>query len=372
MKVNIPQQTYLYLTLIIVGASAFFFSLLISAPRGFYSFIVVAAVAGFGVALNIYDTKHRGEHLVCPTGSNCDVVVTSRYSRFFGISLEYWGMAYFAVIALSYLLLIFAPGLFSSTSVLIVMFLSLAAGLFSLYLLFVQAFLLRQWCIWCLLTAFLSLSIAVVSLVSADAVTVFLAEWLGALEVIHSLGFTFGVGGVATMAFLFFHFLRDASIDDKELDAIKSVSEIVWLGLGLVLVSSFARYIAQPELLSQSGPFIAEMSALLVSALAGAVLMVIYAPFLIYVPFESVKKGDNKEAFVNVRYPAMIAGSILVVSWFYAFAMIHVAEASSSLLVGIYVFVLIGVLLAVNWWHESMHVGKEETSKAKKSKAKKS
>lgn len=358
MKLRVDGKTVLYFLLVLIGASGFFLTLFLPHPAGFYAFVVVAALVGFGVSLNIYDTKRRGKQLVCPVGSDCNAVITSRYAKFLGVSLEYWGMGYFAFIALAYLALIFFKTMFAPIAILVLVLLSVGAGIFSLYLLFVQAFLLRQWCIWCILTAMMSLTIFITSLVSVNPVVSFLLDINAILEMFKFFGFSLGVGGVTATLFLFFHFLEDTRIDDKELNVIKGISELVWVGFGFVLVSQFAMYISSPETLAQSGAFLAQITSLLVFAVSGALLMIIYAPFLVYVPFRGVSQDDVKADFVKLRKPTAIIGALALLSWYFAFVMNFISELPFHLLLVIFAVLISLVTLFAVMWDKSLHTKK--------------
>lgn len=348
MKINIPLQTQLYFLLLFVGLSGFGFTFFLPSPYGFYASIIAAALAGLGVALNVYRTKKHNQQLVCPTGSDCNAVVTSRYAKFFGIPLEYLGMVYYIIIALAYAAFIFIPAIFTPGLTLAVVILSALAGLFSVYLLFVQAVLLRKWCIWCILSALLSLAICVFSLVSTTAVVEFITEFDYVFELIRTLGLALGVGGATASALLFFQFLDDQSIDDKELSAIQGVFELVWVGVGLVIIGQFGLYVAYPELLAQSGVFAVQMISLAVAVIAGAALMIVYAPFVTYVPF-----GDSDEensSFADLRKPVLSIGAVVLVAWYFTFLVTFLpAPSATYLLVVLLSLLSVAVLAALAW-----------------------
>src|SRR3989344_5074982 len=194
MKQQFTKTLLLYFCLLMLGVSGFFFTVFLPKPDGMYAFIAVAGLGGLGVSTTIYRTKRAKRELVCPTGSNCNVVVNSRYAKFFGIPLEYMGMAYFASIVLIYLALLGFPYPIGGMILLAIMSLSTAAFFFSSYLLFVQAFLLRQWCIWCILAAMFSMTIFFMSLVSLERAVAFLGSIEGLLAMAQSLGFVLGMG----------------------------------------------------------------------------------------------------------------------------------------------------------------------------------
>lgn len=115
--------------------------------------IILAAIAGFYIAYRIRHKKKKGP-FVCPMNFDCHTVVTSEYSKVLGIPLEFIGMTYYALVAVSYSLFLALPELkvavLYTQSVLV---LSIAAFLFSMYLTAIQAFKLKQWCTYCLFSA---------------------------------------------------------------------------------------------------------------------------------------------------------------------------------------------------------------------------
>jgi len=340
----IQANIFLYFFLLTLGISGFFFAVIWPQAEGFYAFIAFAASGGLGVALYIYYTKKYKQQLVCPIGSDCNVVITSRYAKFLGVSLEYWGMFYYAVIFASYITLILAPHLLSEFFLSGLIILTSVAFFFSLYLLFVQAFLLRQWCIWCLLSAMLSIMIFIVSLASIDFAVVFLAEITTIIEAVHTLGFMLGIGGATTALFLFFKFLRDFVIDENELQTLKGISEIVWLGLVFVLISQFISYVTKIEILASSGPFLLQTIALFVVAVSGAVLMIIFTPFLTAIPFNETAKGHHHSLTESLRKPLFITGAIALSSWYFAFIMDYLLGYKLTVLLLAYIIVLVTVI----------------------------
>lgn len=118
-----------------------------------YVLIIFLAFGGFLIARYIrHHKKNVEEALVCPLKANCDTVIHSDYSKFLGIPVEVLGMFYYGIIAASYGLIV----IFSIGSPLIasgLMFASVCAFIFSIYLTLVQAFILKNWCTWCLTSA---------------------------------------------------------------------------------------------------------------------------------------------------------------------------------------------------------------------------
>ena len=130
--------------------------------------ICVLGFCGFMVARHIRYHKKTGKLLVCPIQFDCNTVVNSDYSRLFGIPVEILGMAYYFLVAVSYLFFIFMPGLLPNFLIGFMIMLSLIAFLFSVYLICVQIFILKKGCSWCFVSAFISISIFILTVLTYD------------------------------------------------------------------------------------------------------------------------------------------------------------------------------------------------------------
>jgi len=122
----------------------------------YYVIIIFLGFGGFLIAMYIrHHKKNVEEALVCPLKANCDLVIHSDYSKFLGIPVEILGMYYYGFIAISYGLIVIFPNLGAPVIASGLMFASLCAFVFSIYLTLVQAFILKNWCTWCLISAFI-------------------------------------------------------------------------------------------------------------------------------------------------------------------------------------------------------------------------
>lgn len=119
--------------------------------------VFVLGVCGFMVARHIYKHKKKNAApLVCPARFDCQTVVHSDYSRFVGVPVEIFGMIYYALVLLSYLFFIFMPAAMPVVLVNFLIAASSIAFLFSVYLIGVQIFILKKGCSWCIVSAFIS------------------------------------------------------------------------------------------------------------------------------------------------------------------------------------------------------------------------
>lgn len=110
---------------------------------------ILACFSGIAISGYMYFKKKSHQKLACPRERPCDGVVYSRYSKTFGISNELLGVCYFLV-SLLFILLFSTNYLVPTFFVFLFKALLWAGLLFSVYLIVVQAFFLKKWCVWCL------------------------------------------------------------------------------------------------------------------------------------------------------------------------------------------------------------------------------
>ncbi len=102
--------------------------------------------------------------MICPVGGHCADVVNSRYSKTFGMSNELLGMAYYTALLAGPVLVGLYPSVLGTWLPFAVHAAMAGAFLMSLYLTFIQLFVLRQICTWCLTTGVINGTILVLGL----------------------------------------------------------------------------------------------------------------------------------------------------------------------------------------------------------------
>lgn len=137
-------------------------------------FVSALGLAGLVLASHIRFKKKKGAPLVCPIGSNCNVVIHSEYSRFLGIPVEILGILYYALIFLTYASLALFPALDLNLVEVGLLLASASAFLFSIYLTFLQLFKIKEICVWCLFSASISSVIFILSYVKNKEALLFL------------------------------------------------------------------------------------------------------------------------------------------------------------------------------------------------------
>ena len=127
--------------------------------------MLAALIALVGLFVALYLTLYKvgviGE-LACSIGS-CEAVQTSRWSTFLGLPVAAWGLAFYASV-----LAVALTGLmerYEDSRPLALGMLALTAWgtLFSLWLTYIELFVIRAICQWCVISALLAVGLMVVS-----------------------------------------------------------------------------------------------------------------------------------------------------------------------------------------------------------------
>jgi len=144
---------------------------------------------------------------------------------------------------------------------------------------------------------------------------------------IHILGLVLGFGGALILDMMIFHFLRNFKISTREAVIMHLISQMIVLGLILLIVSGIALVFTDLDRYLQNPRFLMKMTGVFFVLVNGVVLNLYVAPKMEMI---SLREEDRKEnqTLVNVSF---IVGAISFISWFSVFvlAMINVLEAFS-------------------------------------------
>ena len=120
--------------------------------------VSVLALIGLFISayLLLYSLGWYGD-ILCGTGA-CEVVQTSDYAVFIGVPVPAWGTAWYAAVLVAALML--ASGRARGGVAAPLLGLLTVGGLaFSVYLTWIEAFVLEAWCRWCVASAVLTVLI---------------------------------------------------------------------------------------------------------------------------------------------------------------------------------------------------------------------
>lgn len=112
-------------------------------------------LAAIGISETAYliSTRRQRKHVVCVVGGNsCQLVLESKYSHLFGVHNDVVGFVFylFLTVILGLIVVEIEPlpvwGLLAQVSI-------YGAALFSVFLVYLQKFVIKAWCFWCLMSA---------------------------------------------------------------------------------------------------------------------------------------------------------------------------------------------------------------------------
>ena len=123
-------------------------------------YLIILSLIGFAPSFYIYYSKSNNKKLHCILGENCDAVVKSRYGKTFGIENTVPGMLYYILIFVYGIAIFLNRNLFKGDIIYyVIVSASLGSVLFSIYLAGVQAFVLKKWCEYCIISTIASMLI---------------------------------------------------------------------------------------------------------------------------------------------------------------------------------------------------------------------
>ena len=126
-------------------------------------YLIILSIIGFAVSFYIYYSKKYNKKLHCIIGDDCDAVVKSKYGKTFGIENTIPGMLYYVLIFIYGIAMLLNRNLFKWDLIYYSLVIaSIGSVLFSAYLTAVQAFILRKWCEYCIVSSISSLLILLI------------------------------------------------------------------------------------------------------------------------------------------------------------------------------------------------------------------
>lgn len=300
---------------------------------------LLGSVIGIGVSHYIYNQKKKKTSLICPREGSCDKVVHSTHATTFGIGNEVLGLGFYIVQGILWSLMILVPAIVTGPYVLFVILLTTAGALFSMYLVALQALVIRAWCMWCLGSTLATalLTIALFGLPSTGLNALLhdtRVYWL----IIHNIGFILGLGGATITDVFFFRFLKDGVISEGEKQTMDTLSNVIWVGLTILIVSGVMLFLPEQARLGVSSKFLLKVVVVSVVTINGVFLNILVAPRM-----RSLSLAQTPPAR-HFRKLAFALGAISITSWYTAFFLGSFRSINLALREGIAVY--LGLVIA--------------------------
>jgi len=126
-------------------------------------YLIILSLVGIVISAYLYYAKTHNKKLVCLPGHDCDAVVKSKYGKTFGMENTIFGILYYVLILVYGIGLYLNRNLFKEDIVYYgIVGASVISVLFAIYLTAVQAFVLKKWCDYCIVSSIVSLLILLV------------------------------------------------------------------------------------------------------------------------------------------------------------------------------------------------------------------
>ena len=129
-------------------------------------YIILLSLIGFIVSSYLYYSKIHNKRIYCLVGHDCDEVVKSSYGKTLGMENTLIGILYYSMI-LAYGIFIFLNRNIFKGSIIyyFIVIASIGSVLFSIYLTTVQAFVLKKWCDYCIISSVVSVLMLIALLI---------------------------------------------------------------------------------------------------------------------------------------------------------------------------------------------------------------
>lgn len=110
------------------------------------------AVIGLAEVTYLIRVRRAGQRPVCPIGGGCHQVLESKWNRIFGVRNDVLGFIFYIMMGILAAFLVIGIG---PVTVWLWLLRAMITGamVMSLFLTYLQAEVIKQWCFWCLMSA---------------------------------------------------------------------------------------------------------------------------------------------------------------------------------------------------------------------------
>src|SRR5690606_25912327 len=117
------------------------------------------------------------------------------------------------------------------------------AVIFSAYLITIQLFVIKEWCTWCLGSAFVSVGMLISASVGFDGIRMLFLEYKTIIVILHAMLAALGLGTVLITDIFFMKFLSDYEISPGESEVLDTLSQVVWFALAVLILTGIALFL---------------------------------------------------------------------------------------------------------------------------------
>jgi uncharacterized membrane protein YbhN (UPF0104 family) len=154
------------------------------------------------------------------------------------------------------------------------------------------------------------------------------------ITIIHLFGFALGLGGATIADIMFFRFLKDLTITEKEKEALSIISIVIFSGLFILYLSGIGLVLSNPEKFLNSAKFLTKAFIVGVITINGIILHKVITPKLIHIHWHIGSKAEKR----NLRKLAFACGAISVLSWYTSFILGSISAIPVTAITGIIIY----------------------------------
>ena len=157
---------------------------------------------------------------------------------------------------------------------------------------------------------------------------------------LHLVGIVLGFGAALMADLFFFKFLKERKVTEDEVKTLKVFSRVIWLGLGIIILSGLLLFLSNIEFYLGSAKFLTKMSVIGVIVVNGLVLNFAVTPKLTSISFTAGENEDKR--MQSARSLAFAAGAVSATSWWTAFILgvLQFSPAPFPIMFGAYLIIL--------------------------------
>ncbi|MAG78344.1 hypothetical protein CL616_03190 [archaeon] len=114
---------------------------------------IILCIIGIIDSSYLIKKRLKKQPLTCPLNDDCNIVTNSKWSKSFGINNDILGLLFYCFLVIA---------LFINLT--LVLLLTLIGALFSIYLLYIQKFKIKQFCFYCLISTMITFLLFITAL----------------------------------------------------------------------------------------------------------------------------------------------------------------------------------------------------------------
>ena len=303
--------------------------------------LLVFALSGAAIVFYVLRKRLQKEKKEPPYDPHKDdPIIHIRNKHFLEIPVEKILLGYFVLVLLTYITRLFFGDWLPEID-LVVLYLSGLVFFIAIYKMTMSVSVVNKFSPWLMISLILSLVIFIFTFWNITENFVDLLSNTREYHLAaHLLGLAMGLGGTLVIDIMFSHFMRKYTISKRESVIMHLVSQMIILGLFLLLLSGAALALIDLEAFLDNPRFIMKMIAVLVVMINGAALNLYLTPQMKKISLKEEDRG-RYEKLVKISFAL---GAISIVSWVSAFLLAMLKELFdmplATLLIG-YVVLLI-------------------------------